>query len=159
MLRYVLVIVVAVLFMAVNSPIANAAGPGEGEMTKYGVYVGEGCTVDSLTVKWDLDSLLGEPTVKGNYKYSGDCGPAVGFVIWLRVEFGGAWGFVRIAPAIPNRPESWGFNTTGSPNWDEALCGYDGAQTTQCMRSSVAKEVWKNGRVTDFSVPWDPEEY
>lgn len=152
--RTIFITVIVLLSIAANSRVAEAVGPGKGEMTKHRVYVGKGCTVDSLTVRWNLDSLFGEATIYGNYKYFGNCQPDPGFMIWLRVESAGAWGYVRIAPAIPNGPGSWGFNTPGSPNWDEVLCGYNGTRRTQCNSASSAKRIWKNRRVTDFRVPW-----
>ena len=149
----VLVISVICLVCALSFRVAEAVGPGKGEMTKQGVFVGNECTVDSLTVKWNLDSLLGD-TIYGNYKYLGNCKPDPSFMIWLRVEHAGTGGYVRIAPALPNKPGTWGFNTPGSPNWDEVLCGYDGTRRVKCLSKASAKRAWKNGRVTGFRVPW-----
>ena len=153
-MRHVIIAAVAVWCLAVSFPSAEAVGPGEGEMTKYDVFVGNGCTVDSLTVRWELDSLPEGPTVYGTYKYVGDCGPEFGFVIWLRVEHDGSWGYVQIDPIIPFGPGTWAFNVTDLPNWDEVLCGYHGTERTECFSPSAAREIWENGRVTDFGVPW-----
>ena len=150
----VLVISVICLFGALDFRVAEAVGPGKGQMTKQGVFVGNECTVDSLTVWWNLDSLLGEAKIDANYKYFGNCKPDPSFMIWLRVEHAGTGGFVRIAPALPNKPGTWSFNTPGSPSWDEVLCGYDGTRRVKCLSKESAKSVWKNGRVTGFRVPW-----
>ena len=147
---FLVILMIAVLDVG----YVGAVGPGEGEMTKQNVFVGNGCLADSLTVRWDLGSLLGEPTVSGSYKYHGSCQPAPGFMIWLRVEYDGGGGYVRLDPAIPSGPGEWGFNVTGVPDWDEVLCGFDGIQRTECHSASAAKEIWTNGRVTDFAVPW-----
>ena len=151
------IISIAILSIAAGFSVSEAIGPGEGQMTKRNIAVSQdGCIADSVTVRWDLDSLLGEPTVNGTYMYSGNCKPGPRFVIWLQVEHAGGRGWVRLAPATPNGPGSWGFNVAGSPDWDEVLCGYDGTRKTSCHDPSSAKDMWKNGRVTDFHGPWEP---
>ena len=154
MKNIILMISVICLICILDSRVAEAVGPGKGEMTKNGVYVGNNCTVDSLTVKWNLDSIIGEPLVKGTYKYTGDCKPDPSFMVWLRVEHSGTWGHVRIAPAIPDKPGVWGFNAPGSPAWNRLLCAHEGTRTLDCVSKEAAKSAWKNGRVTDFQVPW-----
>ncbi len=134
--------------------VAAAAGPGSGQIFKNAVWVGNNCTVDRLTVRWRLGSLMGEPTVSGSYKYSGNCKPSHDFMVWLRVEGVGLYGYVRLNPAVPNGPDRWGFNVTGSPNWNQVLCGYDGTERAGCHEPSTAKSIWKNGKVVDFRVPW-----
>ena len=134
---------------------AFGAGPGEGEVTRNGVYMGEGCYADSVMVRYKLDSLIGEPTVAGTWMYVGDCEPAHDFMVWLRVEGAGAWGWVKLDPAIPSASGEWGFNVTGSPEWDDLLCGYDGTRKQRCLSSDDAKAIWKEGRVTGFDVPFE----
>lgn len=154
MKRIIIAAALAVCGMPPLSPAAIAAGPGKGEMTKYNVHVGDGCYADSVTVRWNLDSLMGEATQNGSWKYSGDCRPNHEFMIWLRVEGAGSYGFVRIAPAHPSRPGKWAFNVTGSPSWDKALCGYSGSRKGRCHPAAEAKAIWKDGRVTDFRTPF-----
>ena len=141
--------------MALSAPV-GAEGPGTGELTKHNIQIGD-CVADSITVRWDLDSLMGEAVVKGSYHYSSSdptCKPHYRTVIWLRLEGLGGFGYVRLSPAIPDRPGQWGYNTPGAPPWDGALCGYRDTQRAECLPGNNAKKVWKHGRVTDFDVVW-----
>lgn len=138
------------------STSALAVGPGKGQMTKHGLRIGN-CNVDSLTVSWKLDSLMGEATVSGSYGWTGDasCKLPYSTVVWLRVDNGsGAYGWVKINPVIPKANSGLGYNTTGSPNWGSILCGFSGTSATDCYDASSAKQLWKAGRVTDFQVAW-----
>ena len=150
----ILAISVICLVCASDFRIAEAVGPAYGQMTKNNVYVGNNCIVDRLTVKWNLESIAGEPLVNGTYIYTGNCKPSSDFMVWLRLEYSGAYGHVRIAPAIPDSSDVWGFNSPGSPAWDRLLCAYDGTKTTRCISKRSAKKIWQYGRVTDFIVPW-----
>lgn len=76
------IIGITILSVVASLAVSEAVGPGEGQMTKSNVPVSQdGCIADSLTVKWNLDSFFGEPTVNGTYKYSGDCKPSSDFVM------------------------------------------------------------------------------
>lgn len=144
-----------VVLLVVSIPV-YAAGPGVGEMTKHNVVISpDGCIADSLTVRWKLDSLLGEATVNGTYKYEGTCEPHHSFFVWLRVDAANTWGVVKVDPASPDRPGEWGFNVTGSPPWDEALCGYRETERFVCHPRNDAVRIWKAGKVTDFFSPWE----
>ena len=143
-----------ILLVAMNVTVAEVVGPGVGEMTKVNIYVGNGCTVESLTVSWLLDSLTDGPLVHGEYMYLGNCQPASEFVIWLRVEGSGNYGYVRLSPPIPNGPGRWTVSLPRFPDWGDLLCGYKGTQKRDCRSPSSAEEIWTNGRVTDFDVPW-----
>jgi hypothetical protein len=132
-----------------------AAGPGAGSLTKQNVRIGN-CTANSITVKWNLDSLMGEPTVNGAFQWSGinTCSLPSSTKIWLRVQSGQAWGYVDIDPTAPNANSGFGFNATGSPNWGKTICAFSGRDETECLDPSNAKALWKNGRVVDFEVVW-----
>ena len=153
--RVLFIVVSVLLWLAViYGGVAKAAGPGIGQMMKRDVPVSRSCVADRVTVRWKLDSLLGEPIVNGTFMYEGDCEPSSDFVVWLRVESGPAVGFVRLAPAIPNAPGEWGSNVSGSPSWGSTLCGYHGTRRDDCYTPSTAKRIWKSGTVTDFAGPW-----
>tara|TARA_A100001391_G_scaffold151462_3_gene109108 strand:+ start:24935 stop:25405 length:471 start_codon:yes stop_codon:yes gene_type:complete len=145
----------ALLLLA--APVAAlAAGPGSGSQSQSNFRVGS-CQVSSMQVIYKLDSLMGEPTVSGSYKWTGDgsCTLPSSTTIWLKVEDGsGGRGYVRLKPAVPQANGAYGYNTTGSPDWDEALCGFSGNRRTSCLPPNGAKNLWKSGRVTDFSVTW-----
>jgi len=104
-----------------------AAGPGNDSLTKYNIRIGN-CNATSVTAKWRLDSIMGEATVNGSYKWKGDSGCTLpsSTVIWLKVANGqGAYGYVKLAPVTPKANRGFGYDTTGSPSWRAFLCGYN----------------------------------
>lgn len=135
--------------------VAHAAGPGEGTI-EINDFTVDGCRVRSLTVKYDLDSLFGEPTVKGSYKWRGneECRLPASTTLFLKVRWGTGVGFVRLAPAVPTANGGYGHNSTGSPNWDNLLCGYRGTSNTSCFDADTAKDFWRNGYVDYVQVTW-----
>lgn len=153
MSRLGLLLLGIVYILGTATPVL-AVGPGKGDMMHTDMWIGD--CYGSVVVRWDLDSLLGEPLVKGSWKYFGaDCKPSHSTIVWLKVEAPGiGHSYVRLAPVVPNKASEWGFNTPGSPNWDEVLCGYRGTRTLQCLEPNDAKRVWRNGSVTDFEVVW-----
>lgn len=138
------------------STAAIAAGPGSGSKKKYDIRIGR-CNADTVKVKWKLSSMMGEATVAGSFKWTGDrgCRLPSSTTIWLKVTDGdGSKGYVRLAPVTPKANSGYGYNTTGSPNWNKALCGYRGTERTECLSKRSAKRLWKSGDVTDFKIQW-----
>jgi len=133
------------------APAALADGPGQGELTRRNLQVGD-CHVDRMTVKYDLDSFFGEPTVAGTYRWRGESGCELHYAttVWLKLETSQGHGYVRLAPAIPDQGE-WAYNTKGSPDWDDVVCG-SGTNDEDCMPPDDAKYMWRHGRVTEFQV-------
>ena len=165
---------------------AHAEGPGSGTMTIFGISErtvpssdGQYC-YGKVTAKWDLDSLFGEPLVRGSWKWeSGRCGEAhYSTVAWLRIQgdipeptkkgYGrrSLTAYVKLSPLVPGANEGFGFNVAGSPPWDELLCspeGYRGwpSQLTElsskkrpgsCLTAQEAKRLWAYGKVTAFGL-------
>ncbi|MCP3890015.1 MAG: hypothetical protein GY702_14255 [Desulfobulbaceae bacterium] len=153
-MRRQLLVTVSIILL-VFPCLSIAAGPGSGRMTKNNIRIGQ-CRADSMTVQWKLGSLMGEPTVAGSFKWRGqDCRLPSSTTIWLKVVDGhGGRGYVRISPATPKANSGYGYNTTGSPNWKKALCGYSGTSRTKCYGKKNAIAIWKNGYVDDFTVQW-----
>lgn len=135
--------------------ICLAVGPGAGTMTKHNVSIGR-CTADSMTVKWNLGSLMGEPTISGTYQWtsSSNCELPSSTTIWLQVVNGTMRGYVPLSPVTPKANSGYGYNTTGSPNWREALCGFRGNKAVSCYDEASAKQLWKVGEVNDFMLGW-----
>jgi hypothetical protein len=140
--------------------IALAEGPGEGTLTQHSVPIGD-CLAASVTVMYRLDSLMGEPTVGGSFRWEGaECEAPYDTVVWLRVSNSEAEGHVRLDPAVPAAGAGYGMNTTDSPNWEGergVLCGYRGHLRASCLPEADAKRLWKTGTVTGFSMEWDHE--
>ena len=92
----------AVLLLA--APVVGlAAGPGSGSQSERNFRVGN-CQVSSMEVIYKLDSLMGEPTVSGSYKWTGNgnCTLPSSTTIWLKVEDGrGGRGYARLKPVVP----------------------------------------------------------
>ena len=143
----------SVLFLLPS--LAHATGPGEGTTSQRNVRICS-CTASTVTVKYQLDSLMGEPTVKGSYKWEGpECTLPSSTVVWLEVSnSAGLKGYVRMSPATPKAGGGYGYDTTGSPNWDKALCGYSGTRTSTCLSPDKAKELLKTGSVKGFHISW-----
>ncbi|NOQ64784.1 MAG: hypothetical protein GQ582_09760 [Methyloprofundus sp.] len=141
------------------SPVSFAAGPGSGSLVKYNVPIGQ-CTASSISVKWKLDSLMGEPTVSGSYQWAGasNCRLPSSTTIWLEVKSSdGGLGYVYLSPVIPEANSGYGYNTTGSPNWNSTLCSFKGTEKLDCLDRASAVAIWKTGYVSGFFVAWDGE--
>ncbi len=138
--------------------ICFADGPGAGTLTKNNMRIGR-CNADSITVKWNLSSLMGEPTVSGSYQWtsSNNCELPTSTTIWLQVVNGTMKGYVPLSPVTPKANGGFGYNTTGSPNWREALCGFSGSKAVNCYDELSAKHLWKVGEVNDFMLGWEAE--
>jgi ankyrin repeat protein len=127
----------------------------EGTLTKQNFSVGS-CQVASLQVAYEVSHFLGEPLVKGDYKWQSggaedDCLPS-GFTVWLKIQNRDAFGYVEIDPAIPRAGQVSFSGTASSPNWDNFICGYQGGTRTSCFDAETAKTLYKQGRVVGFEV-------
>lgn len=153
-MKTIRLIIIASIFLGINLP-SWAVGPGSGTKTKYNVRIAN-CHASLVTVRYKLDSLMGEPTVAGSFKWEGnDCRLPSSTKIWLQITDGhGGKGYVKIDPVAPKANAGYGYNATGSPNWGSAICGFNGTRATRCLSPSNAKSLWKSGRVTDFVVVW-----
>ena len=138
--------------------ISSTANAGDqGTLEKRDFRVGD-CKVRSMTVKYKIGTLMGEPVVKGSFKWEADqnlsinCLPS-DLVIWLKIRnSAGAYGYIRLAPTVPAPGAGYGFNTPGSPDWDEFICGFKGSRSTSCLSGSDAKTLYKNGSIVDFEL-------
>ena len=149
-----------VLVVLLCVAVAHAVGPGTGERSKrVGIdgLGGSNCNENSVTAKWRLDSLLGAPLVNGSWKWtgSGECEAHYSTVVWLKIETGDGYGYIKINPVVPKVNAGYGYNTAGSPDWDELICGYQGSRATNCLPEDTAKHFWRNGQITDFFIVWD----
>ena len=152
MVRMISTIMIVLLWPA-NA--ALAAGPGKGILEIHNIRVGR-CTVKKMTIRYDLGSFFGEPTVKGSYKWIGnkDCRLPPSTILLLKVQKGNAWGYVRLAPSTPKANGNFGYNTTGSPSWSKLFCAYRGVKSHSCWTIKQAKRHWKSSSVTNALVHW-----
>lgn len=133
----------------------GSPGPGSGSQTVSVTHIG-GCTANSITARFNLGVLMGDATVSGSWSWQGEAGCTApsSTRVWLRLQHGSAYGFVAIDPAVPKPGGSFGYNSTGSPDWNQLVCGFNGAQSGGCMSKDNARSLWAQGRVTDVVVAW-----
>ena len=101
---------------------------------------------------------MGSATVFSEWTWDGDrtCTPSHTTVVWMKVEGLGGHAWVRDSPVIPAAGGP-GFNSPGSPNWDELLCSWENTRKVECFDEASAKRLWVDGEVTDFELAWDGE--
>ncbi|MGV8135292.1 MAG: hypothetical protein AB2L20_08755 [Mangrovibacterium sp.] len=112
--------------------------------------------ISSLTVKWDLRTLMGEPVIDGVFKWEAgartpsdyldycdcvllECSPkkSVGYMV-----------YIKITPIVPKSGEGYGYNAPGSPSWQNVFCARNGEPMTTKVPSfngNTAKDIWKSG--------------
>ena len=129
----------------------------KGTLTQYNVKIGN-CSYSSLTVKYDIGHFFGEPTVNGTYKVTGNsnCSLPSSTTIWLKIEQqgGNGYGYIKLSPTVPDVNGGYGYNTTGSPDWKEFICGYRGTENYNCLSENNAKKLYQTGKITSFLVAW-----
>ena len=161
----------AVCGLIVFSAAAMAA-PGKGEHQSIEV-LNLDCRAQ-VTVRWSLSSLAGEPVVNGTWKYDpwlspDNCKTKHIPSIWLELQQGVHSGWVKIDPAMPNKPNEWGFSAPSSPNWEEAICDlllsthpslliFPSHKCVKFMPISQAKEMWKEGKVVSYRMSFSPDD-
>jgi hypothetical protein len=140
----------------------TAVSQVSGEMTKYNI-AHHGCEVDNITATWNLRTLMGEPVIGGNFKWEapwgGDesCMSYNDFII-IQVrsnEQRDWWGWISISPgSTPRAGEGYPYNVSGSPQWNQLICGFDrDGNRENCMTSDDAKYFWQQGfSVVDFKL-------
>lgn len=156
-MRFLIKFIISFIFLVMFIDAAVAEGPGDGTMSKARVPVqGSSCILSNVTVKWHLDSLLGEPTTRGIYKYGGISGCEklhYSTVLWLEIreKNGEGKGYIKANPVVPEKAEKWSFETiSSSPYWNETVCGFKGNKKINCFSKKHAILFWKNGYVSDF---------
>ncbi len=133
----------------------GATPPGQGEMTHQIGHIGQ-CAATSITVRYRLGALMGEPVVAGSWSFQGEdgCSPPHNTVVWLKLSNGAAYGWVRLDPGVPTANRGFGYNSPGSPNWGQLVCGFNGSGPAGCMSDAQARAMWANGQVVNFEVGW-----
>ncbi len=143
--------------LANGLPPVNAAsrGPGSGTQTLSVNHIG-GCSATGATVRYSLGGGLGEPIVGGGVSWTGPagCDLPFGTNAWVKVSWNGSYGWVSLGATPGSANGGFGYNSPGSPNWGELLCGFEGGRTTSCMDADSARRLWTNGTVTEVRIGW-----
>lgn len=132
-------------------------GPSHhGSLSKQVSAIGQ-CAASSVNLNYDAHTLFGEPLASANWEFSGDegCTAPSSSTVWLRIEDGPAYAYIRISTTAPtaNRGEGTSMGSTGM-DWSQAACGFNGARRTSCLSADDAKSLWVNGQVTGFEIGW-----
>lgn len=131
----------------------------DGYITKRNIQIGN-CTIDELIVHYRVSSFFGEPTVNGSFKWTAgtntadDCLPYSTKIFLKITEPSGGNGYIILSPVVPKSGAGYGYNVTGSPNWNDHICGHYGTQKTTCLNESDAKYIHINGSITDFDIEY-----
>jgi ankyrin repeat protein len=124
-----------------------------GTITKQNITVGS-CEMASLKVGYDIGAFFGEPLVKGDYSWLAKPGSPesclpYNFTLWLKIVNQDASGYIKIDPVVPKSGGVSFSGTASSPNWNQFICGYEGAGRQNCFDSPQAKQLLKKGRIVD----------
>ncbi len=127
-----------------------------GTLTKNNFRVGQ-CSVRSMTVKYKVGHFFGEPTVNGTYKWQAGTGTKQNCLpsdlkVWLKIKNGTSYGYIGLAPTVPKADGGYGYNVTGSPNWNSFICGYSGTRERNCFNPDSAKRIYKGGSIVGFEL-------
>lgn len=110
----------------------------------------------SITAKWDLRLLMGEPVINGVFKWTAGEGTPADYLDYrdyvllecTPAKSTGYLVYIKITPTVPGSGEGYGFNTAGSPSWKSVFCTRDGKEMTTKVpgfNAEKAREIWKNG--------------
>ncbi|WP_257283202.1 hypothetical protein [Endozoicomonas sp. SESOKO1] len=140
-----------------NENLADKGKPDpiSGESRKIKFKVGD-ITIDELTVKYEISHFFGEPMVSGSWKWNsktaGENALPHDFAVLLKVQRGNSFGFVKLDQAMPKANHGYGYNVTGSPDWDELFCSYASSDRLSCLTEDQAKWLYAGGNVVDIAV-------
>ena len=140
-----------------NENLADKGKPDpiSGESRKIKFKVGD-ITIDELTVKYEISHFFGEPMVSGSWKWNsktaGENALPHDFAVLLKVQKGSSFGFVKLDQAMPKANHGYGYNVTGSPDWDELFCSYASSNRLSCLTEDQAKWLYAGGKVVDIAV-------
>jgi hypothetical protein len=103
-----------------------------------------------ISFKYLISVFFGEPTRSGIFMSQGNTGEAMIFSINIRTKVlysdGRFTGFYYdYLPGVSTKDATWGWDTTGSPNWDKVFNNGNGVYAT----STQAKDLFKAGFYLD----------
>lgn len=145
-----------------SSPSVFVQNSGSGETTyapssgfSYSHHTNYTMQIRSITAKWSLSTLMGEPVVDGVFKWEAGQGTPADYLdyrdcVLLECSPNKSTGYmvyIRLWPTVPKAGAGYGFNTPGSPSWENLFCTRSGkSMTTEIpdFTARTAYEIWKN---------------
>lgn len=133
----------------------SSNGPGSGTVTLNVDHIG-GCRATSVTVRYSLGGLMGDPVVGGAVAWTGEngCSLPASTNAWVKVSWNGTYAWVSLGATPGSANGGFGYNSPGSPPWSRLLCGFEGARTTSCLDADSARRLWSAGTVTEVRIGW-----
>jgi len=155
----------SVYSQATYYPLVNPSGSGEITYAptsgfNYSHHTNYTMRIIRLTAKWQLRILCGEPIIDGVFKWEAASETPVDYLdyrdcVLLECTPQKSVGYsvyIKLSPTVPKSGEGYGYNTPGSPSWEDVFCTREGKQMTHEIpnfNANTAKSIWKNGfRVT-----------
>ena len=131
--------------------------PIEGQSKSiFGGTIGK-CKASSITFKYRLSTLAGEPTIYTNMKWENAYGTSIDclsddeFQIFIKVQVIYTWYWIPAQGSfglVPKGDNTWGKNPlSGSPNWDNLFLKSEPSKNSSesFIGSDEAKGIWKSG--------------
>ncbi|MCT4603813.1 MAG: hypothetical protein N4A59_13060 [Marinifilum sp.] len=138
----------------------NVLGQGNGELTKYNInHFGK--TISKVSVKWSFNTIMGEPTVNGVFKWEADSNTEINhlkyndfIILKCKSNTSNSYAWVKIDPTVPKAGYGYGYNATGSPDWHRLFSSFNSnGRAIDYWTESEAKAFWKSGfSVVDFKI-------
>lgn len=148
-----ILIVVLLALLVGTSP--GVAGEFEGSSSRSNFQV-VGQTVTHATARWRISTLLGEPTVQGDFRYTTATGhdlPWNTYLILHVKDTKGGGGYIGATPdSVGRSGGNFGGRTAGSPYWNRFIARrVQNGRLTDYYDSNIAKAAYKRGlRVVDW---------
>ncbi|MDH3700069.1 MAG: hypothetical protein OEU46_02045 [Alphaproteobacteria bacterium] len=128
----------------------------KGTLTGRSVNI-PGCgVIDSMSVKYSVGTFMGGTTLAGVYKWTAGKKSVERCInystdIYLKVHGqNGRSGYIKVSPSTSKSGKGYGFDTTGSPDWNAFICNFRGGN---CLTANDAKNLIKSGySITSFRV-------
>lgn len=128
----------------------------EGILCLSNVIDGEnGLNVGIIEFRYSFNTFFGEPLERAYIRWSNDNGNSEFNTIKLRAEVYTAadvptgWYFYK-SPLVPDSPNEWSFDVSGSPDWDEV---FSSIGETSYASASYTQGLFNNGFYLGSFVP------
>lgn len=157
-----LLFIIIIFTCSISSSQKPLLEPLEGQFTKsFGLTIGK-CKISSMSVKYSLSTIVGEPTIYTNLKWVStnsnyiNCLADEKFEIFIQVYVSDGTYYIPAQGSfglVPKGDASWGNNPlSGSPDWDElfltdlsSVRAFD-EKNRNYLSAENAKYYWKSGK-------------